>query len=311
MPGGAPHDQRYDSNFTVTKILSSITLLSVCLLTSPPVHGDGEWRVHGSDLLGNVLDSSLQRFAEDSDSTVSIRFGGSIPAMSNLRRHQSDVAIIALPEGRAKDEEQFTYLPIGFKVAVVLVNVDNPISEVSIPDLEGIFGRASGVSISRWGDLGLTGAWGPRGIQAQVFEAPDSLAQAIFQHEVLNGGVLRATVGRIIGRDRLRSVVANDVSALILAGTPEAGRGARILPVARGRSGDDAFAFGPSTENVYHGDYPLRLPFYVVFETSRQAELRPLLRYLFSNDVAETLGKNDFVPVPENFRRRFVLELDN
>lgn len=294
----------------MTKKLSYLLLSILSLTVFLPARADVEWRVNGSDLLKGVLDESLQRFAGDSDSSVEIRFGGSIPAMTNLRHRAADVAIIALPEGRSKDEEHFIYLPIGFRVAVLLINEENPISGISIPDLEGIYGRTTGVTISRWGELGLSGVWASRTIQAQIFDEPGSLAQAIFQHEVLGDGVMRSTIGRIAGRDRLRSAIANDVSALVVAGTPNPPRGARVLPVARGRSGDDAFAFGPSLENVYHGDYPLRLAFYVVFEKNRSAELRPLLRFLFSNDVAEVLSNKDFVPVPENFRRRFLLELD-
>ncbi len=292
-------------------LIYTTLLATLCFfLTLTASAGDGV-RINGSDLLEDILGETIKSFAADSDREVVLHFGGSIPAMSELRRNQADIALIALPDGRPRDEEQFTYLPIGFKVAVLLVNGDNPISEVSIPDLEGIFGRATGVAISRWGDLGLTGPWGPRSIQAYAFEARDNIAQSIFQHEVLDGGVLRATIGKIRDRDRLRSILVNDASALILADNPRELRGTRVLPVARGRSGDDAFAFGPSLENVYHGDYPLRLPFYVVFDRSRQAELGPLLRFFFSNEVAEALTARNFVAVPENFRRRFILELDN
>lgn len=290
-----------------SKTLLFFTCSLLCLSTG---YGADVIRISGSDLLGETFIESIERFDQQYAGTVEMEFAGSVPAMANLRRDHTDLAIIAIPDGQVKDEEQYTYVPFAFKVALVVVNRDNPLMEISLRQLAGVYGRSAESNITRWGELGLSGSWAVRSIQTYVLRTDANTHQSLFEYAVLRGASLRPTISYIGSLDRINVMLGNDSAAIaLLPSLPKSGT-LRTLALSGG-SGDNAFAFSPSEENVYYGDYPLRLPFYLVFRNDKKAELREVLRYLLSQDVLEDLKDNAFMIAPENLRRRAILALDN
>lgn len=80
----------------------------------------------------------------------------------------------------------------------------------------------------------------------------------------------------------------------------------KILSVAEG---EDPYAFEPSEENVFYGDYPVRLPFYLVWN-EKTVKVQRLLQYLLSDESARVLRQNQFLPLPKEVREAFILNLD-
>jgi phosphate transport system substrate-binding protein len=70
---------------------------------------------------------------------------------------------------------------------VVIVNAKNPLTSISLSQLDAIYGsehRAAPANIRTWGDLGLTGAWANQPIHPYGFGGEDSLG-VFFRHDVL------------------------------------------------------------------------------------------------------------------------------
>src|SRR5690606_6058343 len=69
-------------------------------------------------------------------------------------------------------------------------------------------------------------------------------------------------------------------------------------------------AFGPTEDNVHYGDYPVRLPFYIAFNSRDEAKMKPLLRVLFNDELAQSLRENDLFALPDTVRRKLTIDLE-
>ena len=87
---------------------------------------------------------------------------------------------------------------------------------------------------------------------------------------------------------------------------PADAAGVHLLLVSRR---DNEAAFSPTPENIHAGDYPLRLPFCIVFRPEKTAVLLPMLRFLLGDEVAANLAAAEFVPVPANARKQVLRDL--
>ena len=102
--------------------------------------------------------------------------------------------------------------------------------------------------------------------------------------------------------------LAGDRRALALAAVrPPNAPGLKIVPVA---SDKDEPAYSPTPENLHSGDYPLSLPLRIVFRRESAHALRPLLRYLFSDEFASRLEPAGVVPLAPAARQQQFNALD-
>ena len=70
----------------------------------------------------------------------------------------------------------------------IFVNKDNPLSQISLPQLASIFGCCPGKSLSTWGQLGLHGEWADKPIHVFGYPTDNNIA-AFFALKVLQKGV--------------------------------------------------------------------------------------------------------------------------
>ena len=66
----------------------------------------------------------------------------------------------------------------------------------------------------------------------------------------------------------------------------------------------------PRRENIYFADYPMRLPFHIVYRMDRAGFLLPLIKYLLSGEMAANFIAANMVPLPEQLRLQMRAELD-
>ena len=87
----------------------------------------------------------------------------------------------------------FASFPFAYDVAVIAVNESNPINDISLASLGGIFGSNEEFNYNSWGDLGLSG-WGSRSIKALAGQNDESISLELFKFSVLRGGQMKTTV---------------------------------------------------------------------------------------------------------------------
>ena len=102
-------------------------------------------------------------------------------------------------------------------------------------------------------------------------------------------------------------MLASDTTAIaILSSIPDSSN-AKVLMISESKNSP---SFGPTAENIHYGDYPIRLPFYLVYNKRDQEKLDQLIRYLIEDTVAERLSSDGFFPLPENVRRQRAIAFD-
>jgi phosphate transport system substrate-binding protein len=129
------------------------------------------------------------------------RLMGTGTAMAGLYTSVADVAFMGRA-GTAKEimafEWVFRYKPLGIEVMtgsldvpgkspalVVFVHKDNPISRLTLAQLDAIFGCEHLRGASRWGQLGLKGEWANQPIRGYGYDAETGTG-SFFQQVALN-----------------------------------------------------------------------------------------------------------------------------
>jgi len=264
-----------------------------------------EIRISASDLLAEYIREPLKAYGEENELVFNIDSIGTLPSLDRLQSDETDLAIIAVPEGHEVPREEFFIYPFAYDVAIVVVNQSNPIDEISMGRLGGIFGVNEEFNYNTWGDLGLSG-WGNRSIKPLVGQKQGSISLELFKNSVLLRGGMKPSVS-VVKDDEVEPMVASDaVSIAILPSIPD-NENLKTLMVA---SDDDSPAFPPSEENVHYDDYPIRLSFFIAFDERDEARLKPAVRALLGDEVAQSLRKNDFFALPDAVRRKLLIDLE-
>ncbi|MGJ8638584.1 MAG: PstS family phosphate ABC transporter substrate-binding protein [Opitutaceae bacterium] len=264
-----------------------------------------EIRISASDLIADFIKDPIVAYGEENGITFDIESVGSLPAMDNLRSDDIDLAIIAVPEVDPKLREEFTLFPFAYDVAIVAVNAGNPIDEISLGRLGGIYGASEEFNFNTWGELGLSG-WGSRSIKPMAGAADDSISLELFKHAVFQGGAMKPKVAMVKDVEVESMVEGDPASIAIMSALPKSKKVKAIMI----SDSADSPAFGPSEDNVHYGDYPIRLAFYVIFSNRDEEKLKPVLRVLFGDEVATGLRENDLFALPDTIRRKLTVDLD-
>ena len=266
-----------------------------------------EIRIAVSDLLADHILAPLKVYGAENDTTFVVDSIGSLPALDRLRSDEIDLAIVAVPEGDELPRDEFNIYPFAYDVAVIVVNDSNPIDEISVARLGGIFGSNEELNLNTWGELGLSG-WESRNIKALAGINDKSIALELFKHSIFKGGGLKPNVS-VVKDTEIEDLIGSDVASIaILSRVPE-NSNIKVLMVSS--SGDTyAPAFGPTDDNVHYGDYPIRLSFYILYNARDDVKVRSTIRELLNDEVATSLRANDFIALPDTLRRKFLIDLD-
>jgi ABC-type phosphate transport system substrate-binding protein len=210
-----------------------------------------------------------------------------------------------VPEGNEVPRDEFSMYPFAYDAAVIVVNESNPIDEISLSHLGGIFGTNEEYSFNTWGDLGLSG-WGSRNIKALAGTSDESIALELFKYSVFRGGAMKPGVA-MVKAGEIENLLRSDGASIAILSRMPTNSNVKVLMVS---DGDDAPAFGPTDDNVHYGDYPIRLAFYIVYNKRDADKLRAVIRELLNDEVAASLRTNDLIALPDTVRRKLLTDLD-
>ena len=286
MPRNKPH-RRY-----MTCVLS-LFVLSLDLPAQEPV----PVRLAGTDLLKGPIGESIEKAA--GQMTLEAQWPGTRKALQLLRAGKVDLAIVTGMSPKDMPEVAgMRQIPLAYRISRVVVAKDNLLDSITIEQLRAIFGNRASRKLDLWGGLGLSGAWSSRGIQPMVTERFTTFSREIFEHHALRDDRLQATIKVFADEQALATTFKQNPGAIgVFASLNVEGFG-KSLPIAF-KEGE---AFGATPENLYFGDYPLQMPFIVLFPETRLQELAPVIRTFYSSEVARIIFQNGLAPVPDNFR---------
>lgn len=244
-----------------------------------------------------------QKWAEvymGKNSTVKIQVtgGGSGTGFAALQNQSTDLAN-ASRKIKAKEIEAcikaFGKRPTEYKVCLdglsVYVNGDNPIKELSVPQLEAVFtGR-----IKNWKQLG--------GLDAPITvysRENSSGTYEFFKEFVLKGKDFVASAQTMPGTAAVLQAVAKDKNGIGYGGAAY-GAGAKSLAIKK----DDASpAVEPSEETVVKMTYPIWRYLYIYVNPALdKGELAKYLNWIRSDEGQKIVKEIGYYPLPANLRQ--------
>lgn len=262
-------------------------------------------RIAVSDLISDDILESVQTLAEANSFEISTISAGSLPAMDALRLDEISLAVIALPDGKELSDDTFKTFPFAYKTAIIAVNKANPINEVSFDDLRGIFGSDPDLQVETWGELNVQ-SLADRLIKPLIAQDKAGISTELFRHVVLNGEAMKLTINEVINSEIEGMLVNNVSSVAVLPNLPDTGA-IKALMISENSASP---AFGPTNDNIYYKDYPIRLPFQIVYKKEREAELTKTLRILLSDELTKVLRADHLFVPPDTIRNSFVNSLN-
>jgi phosphate transport system substrate-binding protein len=231
---------------------------------------------------------------------------------------------------------------------VIFVNKDNPITQISMDQLDGVFGaeRTAGMrgfkwspadgrgpekDIRTWGQLGLKGEWADKPIRTYG-HAPSGTTR-FFQWKVMGNGdkwnpnyreYVETGSKMIADEDKaeqrlglqwmLRKELAHDKLGIAWTVMPQA-KGIDGLKVIAVVPRGSERAVMPSMESFQDRSYPMVRSIYIYLNrkpgTSVDPKLREFLRYILSREGQETVARNgSYLPLTGAVVREQLRKLD-
>lgn len=264
-----------------------------------------EIRIAASDLLADFLKPELEAYGEAQGLSLKIDGIGSLPALDRLRSNEIDMAVIAVPVGNEVPRDEFRVYPFAYDVAVIAVNANNPLNEISIARLGGIYGSSEEYNFNSWADMGLSG-WGSRKIKPMAGQEDASISLELFKYSVLEAGGMKPSVVMVKDHEVEAILEADPASIAIMSRLPDSKKIKTLMVSAS----DETPAYGPTADNIHFGDYPIRLSFYIIFNPRDEERLHSLFRLFLDDSIASALQTNNVFPLPSTVRRKLTIDLD-
>lgn len=284
-----------------TSVIVSAALLLLCGLNSSTAI-----TLSGSDLLGPAIEKALEAELSASGTDADFKFEGSLLGVQSLADGDSTAAILALAD-EADKPGGLTLLPVGYQVAAFAVHEENPVAELTYSQLSSLYAESG--SINSWGDLSDDTAWRERGVTLWAARSPLTMSLELFNAVVVDGSLLKQSVrySTATGAELL-TLAREDSSSIVLVPHVQAIPSVRFMAIKSEEGGN---AYTPSADNIFFGDYPLRLPFYLaVAESASKAEVADVLNALFSDRVTQVMEAAGFVPLPESEQRSILSQFE-
>ena len=288
-----------------------------------PVSGiSGNLTSIGSDTLNNLMTLWAEEFAKFYPNVkIQIQGAGSStapPAVTEGTANFGPMSRLMRSSEVQSFEDRFGYppTPVGTSIDVlaVYVNKDNPLECMSIPEVDAVFsvGRRCGHpdDITRWGDLGLEGAWIKRDFALYSRNAVSG-TYGYFKDNALCGGDFKPSINEQPGSASVVQGVTESLNGIGYSGIGYNTSGVKAIDLSQESGGK---CFEPNAENAVNGDFPLSRLLYVYVNKTPNEPLPPLEREFFrmvlSKQGQEVVVRDGYIPLPAAIAERIRNELN-
>lgn len=261
----------------------------------------------GSDTMNNMMTLWAEGFQEIYPNVqIEIEGKGSSTAPPALIQGTATFGPMSRPM-KANEiddfEKRYGYKPTELGTSIdmlaVYVNKDNPIEGLELAQVDAIFStnRKGGADkdITRWGELGLTGAFAQSPISLYGRNSASG-TYAFFKENALFGGDYKPSVKEQPGSSSVVQGVATDKFGIGYSGIGYKTSDVRALPLSV--EGTDFVE--PTAENA--DDYPLSRFLFISVNHRPGSELDPLRRefvkYIYSQQGQKAVVKDGYLPIP-------------
>lgn len=275
----------------------------------------------GSDTLANLMTFWAEDFKKAYPNVaVQIQAAGSSTAPPALTEGTANFGPMSRP---MKDQEieafekKFGYKPTAVPVAIdalaVFVHKDNPITGMTMEQVDAVFSntRTCGAAkdVSKWGDLGLTGAWAARDLQMYGRNSVSG-TYGYFKEHALCKGDFKTNVNEQPGSASVVQSVAGSVNSIGYSGIGYTTSSVKAVPLAK-KAG--AAFVAATADKALTGEYPLSRALYIYVNKAPGKELSPLerefIKMVLSKQGQETVVKDGYIPMPADMAAKALAKL--
>lgn len=261
----------------------------------------------GSGTTTILINRWASEFAElHPEVLLNIQSGGSVDGLAKFLAGQNDLVPMsrALPAADvARFKSKFGYEPSEIVVSQdaigVYVNKDNPITSLTLAQLEAIYSRTpktAGPLPEFWRDLGVSGPLADERIVRVSLNQVQG-TYMFFKEEVLHGADYRFDVQFLAVNSSLVQAAGADPAAVACASVMFGTERTRFVPL---QAADGTFVL-PSYQNTVNGRYPLTRPMRIVFNRKPDGTMNPaareFLRFAVSRRGQRIIALDDSYPL--------------
>jgi len=229
--------------------------------------------------------------------TVDVRGGGSSTGFQALIAGDVEIAQASRPiKGSEMDAAVANgihpyEIPVAIDGIAVLVHSSNPITELDMDSLQGIYNG----TITNWDEVGGY----DMGIVAYGRENVSG-TYAFFQEHVLDGEEYSPEMDRLAGNQAIANAVNNDPQAIGYVGLGYA-RGLSNLKILYLKADDSSMAYSPLNEEaVTTGDYVLARYLYLYTDGRPSGMIRDYVEWILSADGGQpSVDEIGFYTLPQ------------
>ena len=278
-------------------------LLAGC---GPRVNPPAESQKHviqnkGSDTMVNVAQSWAEAYRKVAPTVnIEVSGGGSGVGIAALIKGTVDIAnasrdmkpaeIEAARKNTGKTPKEFT---VGYDALAIYVHKDNPLREISLEQLAGIY--AEGGAICRWSQLGVTLPGVKDDTIVRVSRQSSSGTYEFFREHVLNKKDFKLGSRDMNGSKEVVELVAHTPTAIGYSGMGYATAAVKMLALA-GRVGQPAVE--PTVANALAGKYPLARSLHLYTLGEPTGVVRDYIAWVMSPAGQKILETCGYIPLP-------------
>ena len=274
----------------------------------------------GSDTLANLMTLWAEEFSRQYPTVnVQIQAAGSSTAPPALTEGTSNLGPMSR-EMKDDELEAFedkhgykpTAVPVAIDALAVMVNKDNPIKGLTIPQVDAIFSSTLNCGyandIETWGDAGVA-VWGSKSIQLYGRNSVSG-TYGYFKENALCKGDFKSNVNEQPGSASVVQSVTTSKNGIGYSGMGYTTSGVRMVPLAK-KEGQPFIE--PTPANAISGTYPLTRYLYVYVNKKPNAPLPPLesefMKMVLSKAGQEVVIKDGYIPLPAGVVKRVIATL--
>lgn len=264
----------------------------------------------GSDTLANLMTLWAESFKRFHPSVnIQIQAAGSSTAPPALTEGTSNLGPMSrkmksneIEAFEAKFGYKPTPVPVAIDALAVYVHKDNPVSGLSIPQVDAIFSatRKCGYpsDIVKWDDLGIDGEWADRAVQLYGRNSVSG-TYGYFKKKALCKGDFKDSVNEQPGSASVVQGVTKSLNGIGYSGIGYRTSGVRAVPLSKEQDGELIEA---TPANAVSGAYPLGRFLYVYVNKHPNQPLAPLerafMKMVLSKEGQQVVIKDGYIPLP-------------
>jgi phosphate transport system substrate-binding protein len=287
-------------SMTHTLKLLAVVTVSTLLVACGGGSGSGRTVIQnkGSDTLVNVAQAWAENYSEvDPNVAVAVSGGGSGTGISAMINGTVDIANASrkmkddeIEAARANGIEPIEHV-VGFDALAVFLHEDNPLQEITLEQLAGIYGE--GGEIVSWSDLGITVPGCDSDEIVVVSRQNNSGTYAYFQEAVLGEGDYRLGTRDMHGSKDVVDLVVNTPCAIGYSGLAYATDEVH-MPCVFDEAGT---CVTPSSETAIDGSYPIARPLLMYTAGEPTGAVGTYLEWVLSDEGQCIIADKGYAPV--------------